>query len=56
MVLHQCPCVNFPSRSNLVKHVLLEMVQKTMDLHVMPRFATMNIIFAILIFGCPKVG
>jgi hypothetical protein len=42
LVIHQCFGVNFPFRSNLVEHVLLEMVQKTMDLHVLPilEFAT----------------
>ncbi len=45
MILCYCPCVNFPSQSNLVEHVLLEMVQKTMDLHVLPSFATITIIF-----------
>jgi hypothetical protein len=45
MVLHLCPCVNFPSSSNLIKHVLFEMVQKTMDLHVLPNFAIVTIVF-----------
>jgi hypothetical protein len=37
---HQCFGVNFPFHSNLVEHVLLEMVQKTMDLHVLPSLKT----------------
>jgi hypothetical protein len=41
------PCVNFPFCSNLVEHVLPKMVQKTMDLHVLPSLEITTTIFAI---------
>jgi hypothetical protein len=46
LAAHVNPHVNFPSQSNFVKHVLLEMVQKTMNLHVLPNLTTITTIFA----------
>jgi hypothetical protein len=44
LVIRQCPCVNFPFCSNLLEHVLLEIIQKTMNLHVLPSLKTITII------------
>ncbi len=46
LALHQCPCVNFLSCSNLVQHVLPKLVQKTMDLHVLHSLETTTIVCA----------
>jgi len=45
-VLHQSLCALFPSRSSFVEEVLLAMVKKTMDHHVLPNLASIAIVFA----------
>jgi hypothetical protein len=56
LVIHQCLCVNFLSCSNLLEHVLPEIIQKTMNLHVLPSLKTITIFLQALIFGCLEVG
>jgi hypothetical protein len=53
VVLHHYFCVNFSFRSNLMEYVLPEMVQKTMDLHVLHNFkisTTISTSFIIYMF------
>jgi hypothetical protein len=46
LVLHQCPRVVFPSQSSFVGEMLLAMVKKTMDQHVLPNLASTIIMSA----------
>jgi hypothetical protein len=45
-VLHQSLCALFPSQSSFVEEVLLTMVKKTIDRHVLPNLASITIVFA----------
>jgi hypothetical protein len=56
LVFCQCAHVNFPFHSNLVEHVLLEMVLKTMDLHVLHSLETITTIFAHFDFWMSRGG
>jgi hypothetical protein len=38
--------VGFPSRFSFVEDILLAMVKKTMDQHVLPNFASTTIVFS----------
>ncbi len=40
LVLHQCPHVVLPSHFALVEQLILTMLNKAMDLHVLPNFAS----------------
>jgi len=44
-MLHQCPHVLFLFRSSLVEKILLAMVKKTIDHHVLSTFASTTLVF-----------
>ncbi len=52
LMLCQCPYVLFPFRSSLMEEVLLVMVKKTMDYHVLLNLASTIIVSASLTYGC----